>query len=543
MTNPYLTLEGVSHVLPTGRVLFSKLNENFDRRATGLVGRNGVGKSVLARILAGELTPTIGRCSRSGSVHYLAQQSGPPTAGTVAALAGVQDALDALTRIEAGSSDGADFDLLAERWDLPQRLQAGLRDAGLAHLRADSPAHTLSGGEAMRVALLGAALSGAGWLILDEPSNHLDARGREDLIDQLRRWQGGLLVVSHDRELLGHMARIVELSPLGLRSHGGNYAHYAQAKARENATAEEELARRKLERQRERKILQVQRERQERRLARGQRQGREANQARILLDRQKERSQGSGGKLRQAQDARRTELDAQVRDAAGHIAPEAAIHLHAMPTPPPFSSSHGVVLFEGVRLPFGAPALRGPIDLSLHSGQRLGIAGPNGCGKSTLLKVLAGVLPPETGRVLRQAPAVYLDQHLGGLAPQQSALARLRQAAPRSDEARLRMLLAQLGLDAGKAEAPSGRLSGGERLKAALACALYADAPAQLLVLDEPSNHLDLPSLQALESMLRNYRGCLVVASHDAVFMRQIALGERLRASDTGWLLEPWPPA
>src|SRR6218665_2493122 len=132
MTNTCLTLEGVSFTLADGRVLFHDLHEVFDRRRVGLVGRNGAGKSVLARLLAGELAPTAGRITRGGSVHYLSQHLAPQ--GTVAALAGVQPVLDALARIESGSADPADFDAVGERWDTRERLQSELDRCGLEHV-------------------------------------------------------------------------------------------------------------------------------------------------------------------------------------------------------------------------------------------------------------------------------------------------------------------------------------------------------------------------------------------------------------------------
>ena len=122
MATSYLSLEGVSYVLPNGETLFSDLTENFDQRHTGLVGRNGSGKTVLARILAGQLQPTLGRCVRTGTVHYLAQQVSLRPDATVAELAGVQGVLDALKRIEAGSSAQADFDAVGDRWDIEQQL-------------------------------------------------------------------------------------------------------------------------------------------------------------------------------------------------------------------------------------------------------------------------------------------------------------------------------------------------------------------------------------------------------------------------------------
>lgn len=537
MTRCCLALDGVSHVLPDGRALFSGLTERFDRQPTGLVGRNGVGKTLLARMLAGELQPTAGRCVRSGSVHYLAQQVSPPAGLTVAGLAGVQAMLDALGRIEAGCGTSGDFDAVGERWDTPVRLRLELQRIGLGHLDSATPVAVLSGGEAMRVALAGAFLSGADFLILDEPTNHLDRNNRQALIEQLQRWQRGVLVVSHDRQLLETMVRIVELSSLGLRSYGGNYSFYAQCKELERQHAQQQLEQRKGERQREEQMQRELRERQERRQARGNRQAHAANQAPILLGRRKGRSEVTAGKLRQQHAEARERMARRVREAAQQVEEHREIVLHplAVDLPP----QRRIAELVAVELPFVTSATR-HVDLLLTGQQRVGIVGPNGCGKSTLLKVLARKLQPVAGRCKIYVEGVYLDQCLATLDPQRSVLDQMQRANSLTDAGELRMRLAQLGLDAGAITVPSGLLSGGERLKAALACALHADPPPSLLLLDEPGNHLDLASLRALECMLDGYRGALVVVSHDDAFMNQLALTHRLRAGAQGWRMEPW---
>ncbi|RZL05041.1 MAG: ATP-binding cassette domain-containing protein, partial [Rubrivivax sp.] len=197
----------------------------------------------------------------------------------VATLAGVAPALTALRRIAAGSTTQADFDAVGNDWDVESRLQQVLHAHRLGHLSADTPAHTLSGGESMRVALAAAWLSEADFLILDEPTNHLDGASRQAMTDQLRQWPRGLLVISHDRELLATMTRIVELSSLGLRSYGGNYAAYADAKAVEQASAQQTLAHQRHERRRDTQAMHEAEERQARRAARGGQQGKDANQA------------------------------------------------------------------------------------------------------------------------------------------------------------------------------------------------------------------------------------------------------------------------
>lgn len=536
MATSYLSLEGVSYVLPNGDTLFSDLNENFDQRHTGLVGRNGSGKTVLARILAGQQQPTLGRCVRTGTVHYLAQQVSLRPDATVAELAGVQGVLDALRRIEAGGSAQADFYVVGDRWDIEQQFGQALAQQGLTHLHASTPASALSGGEAMRVALIGAQLSDADFLILDEPSNHLDRHSRRALIEWLHRWKRGLLVISHDRQLLGGMDRIVELSSLGLRSYGGNYAFYAQAKAQEQQSALAELDRARLDRRREEQSMRQQLERQEKRQAQGTRSGKQANQAKILIDRQKERSEQSMGKLRRQQADTQLELSQRVREAAAQVADDLHIHLHAAPSPG--VAQRRVAELDRAELPFVPEATRS-ISLLVTGQQRMGLLGFNGCGKSTLLKVLAGRIEPMAGVRRVTDRLAYLDQGLDMLDAQRPVLEQLQAVNHTLSEGELRTRLAQLGLDAPKIAMPSGSLSGGERLKAALACVLYADTLPQLLLLDEPSNHLDLPSVQALERLLASYQGALIVASHDQAFLDELRLTDLLVAGAEGWNLVP----
>lgn len=532
MTHASLALDSASFVLPDGRTLLSGLTEQFDSRHTGLVGRNGVGKSVLARLLAGQLAPSSGRCIRTGRVHYLSQQVDRETRGSVALLAGVQEVFDALARIDAGSIALDDFELVGERWDLPARLRHALDEAGLGHLDAATPAGRLSGGEAMLVALLGAMLSDADFLILDEPTNHLDGASRAALAAQLRGWKRGLIVVNHDRALLRQMERIVELSPQGLRSYGGNYDLYVEARAAEQASAMHAFEHARQHMRREERAMCAQRERQQRRQAQGAREGKAANQARILLGRQKERSEASGGRLHRQHEEARRQHGERVREAAQALGDDGALRLHASPVEA--AAQRRVLALDAVELPFVPLHLR-RIDLAVGGRQRIGVTGPNGSGKSTLLKVIAGLLAPLGGQVRRDPACAWLDQRLATLDPARSTLAQLLERNRSTGQDRLRTYLAQVGLDAGKVAQPSGQLSGGERLKAALACALYADPPPRLLLLDEPGNHLDLASLDALEAMLRQYAGALVVVSHDEVFLERVQLTHRLDATPAGW--------
>ncbi|KAF1067143.1 MAG: putative ABC transporter ATP-binding protein YheS [Pseudomonas citronellolis] len=536
MTQPFtLALRGATFHLPNGEPLFRDLDERFDGVHTALVGRNGVGKSQLARMLAGELHPSSGHCLRQGRIHYLPQRLEPQRYPSVAALAGVQAELDALARIERGDVRADDLDRLDGRWDIRQRLEAALAAAGLEHLAVDTPCVRLSGGECTRVALLGAWLSDADCLILDEPSNHLDRPAREDLREHLQRWPGGLLLISHDRLLLEDMPRFVELSPHGLRAYSGGYARYREAREQEQGAAERELQRRKLERQREVRDLRQQAERQAQRQAQGRRQAQEANQAKILLGRQKARSDNSSGRLAERHAARRGQLDAAVQQAFAQLPESHEVYLQVPASELP--EGRQVLLFDDLRVPGGTCEV--PLRLTLAGPQRVALIGPNGCGKSRLLKVLAGELAPLSGSCRVNVPFAYLDQHLAHLDGERSVIELLGERAPATGEAQLRTRLAQLGLPAGRIDLPLALLSGGERVRAALACALYREQPAQLLLLDEPDNHLDLTAQAALEQLLQQYRGALLVASHDEAFLAALGLDGRLCKHATGWQWQP----
>jgi ATPase subunit of ABC transporter with duplicated ATPase domains len=528
-----VTLEGVSYQLPDGSPLFSDLNLHLDQRHTGLVGRNGVGKSVLAHLIAGDIAPTAGRCLRTGKVYYLAQHITHAPGQTVADLAGVQPIINALERIEQGSTAPGDFDAVGEQWNIRQQLLDQLAHNNLGHLTPSTPTSRLSGGEAMRVALMGAFMSEAELLILDEPTNHLDREQRLALQAQLSHWPKALLVISHDRELLETMTCILELSALGLASYGGGYSFYAQAKAQQQSAAEQQLAHAKLERNRQEQRLREQAEQLERRLARGNKSASSRNQAKILLGRQKERSQNSSGKFQQHQQAAREALSVRVRQAASLVERQQAVFVYA-PTTSQHSAAHIAELVEA-RLPYGFEPLR-TLSLMLSRGQRVALLGPNGCGKSTVLKVLAGQVPILAGQADVHVKTAYLDQHLALLNLECSVLEQLQALNRQLSESELRTRLAQLGLGAEQVNRPCAQLSGGERLKAAMACVFYAEQPAQLLLLDEPDNHLDLVSLLALENRLNEFTGTLVVTSHDKRFLDAIGITHRLIASANGWL-------
>lgn len=532
-----ISLNQLSFQFANGDTLFDTLDLHFDQRRTAIIGRNGCGKSVLARLLAGELQPSSGTLTRYGRIAYVAQQ--PPNTGdqSIAQAAELAGILDALKRLAAGSASDDDFDIIGERWDLAERFQASLAEAGLGGLRAEHGVDSLSGGQRARIALIGAFLSGADGLVLDEPSNHLDAEGRRWLMQRLAEWRGGLIVVSHDRALLDCVERIVELTPSAVQVFSGNYTSYLAQRAVERAAAQSALEHSRNERRRQLQRQQCEHDRIQRHAARSRKNADTANVSRIERASMKGRATEIMGHVRQAHQADKSALDQQVREAFARVVADAPV---LIPLPGTAVPNHRqIITLTNAQLPWlPTDAAASRLDLGLSGPVRVALSGPNGCGKSTLLKLLAGLILPLQGECRTHVPSAYLDQQLEQLDSERSLLELLDLHDTPLSEGALRSRLAQLQLDATRVILPTGQLSGGERLKAALAVACWRGVPAQLLLLDEPTNHLDLASVQALEQALQGFAGAMVVASHDPVFIDALHPTHHLRWTVEGWLLE-----
>jgi ATPase subunit of ABC transporter with duplicated ATPase domains len=520
----FLTLDSISLSTPDGRPLFDGLTLALGRERTGLVGRNGCGKSTLLRLLAGEVEPAEGSVQRAGSVGMLAQLAEDSV--TVAQALGVANDLARLRRLARGEGslqDAADAD-----WTLESRLAAALIETGLPALPPDRLLASLSGGERTRVALARLLIEMPDVLLLDEPTNNLDADGREAVTGLLARWRGGAVVASHDRALLERVDRIVELTTVGVTIFGGAWPEFAEAREAARIRAEADLSRAAGALRDAERAVQNAKEKKARRDKAGRASHAKGGAPKIMLGTEKQRAENSGARAgRLAERMIGAHVDA-LDDARAHVEvlTPLAIALPTTALPP----SRELVAFKEVAMAYGPRRLFGPLSFDIRGPERVAIRGANGSGKSTLLRLIMNQLQPAAGTIRRLTDRLaVLDQHVGLLEPDTTILGNLRRLNPDLSDNEARAALARFAFRNTAALRIAGTLSGGERLRAGLACVFAKSQPPLLLLLDEPTNHLDLASIEELESALSRFDGALIVVSHDERFLQRIGVEREIR--------------
>ncbi|MFI7077121.1 ribosomal protection-like ABC-F family protein [Micromonospora sp. NPDC049903] len=544
MSDVCVVCTNLSFSWPDDTPVFRDLSFTVPPGRTGLVAPNGAGKSTLLRLIAGELAPTGGGVTVEGVLGYLPQDL--PLAGelTVAQVLGVAPTIAALRAIEAGDAGEENFTVVGDDWDVEDRSRVELDRLGLDEVALDRPLHTLSGGQVVSLGLAAQLLRRPDVLLLDEPTNNLDVDARHRLYSVLENWPGCLLLVSHDRMLLDRMDRIAELDGGQVRLFGGNFTAYQEAARAARELAERTVRSAELEVKREKREMQQARERADRRAGNAARNLGNAGLARIVAGGLKRSAQESAGRAQQAHASRVSDAQVRLDEASRALRDDQALTLDLPETDVPA----GRTLVEGQRMQVrhdGRPLFPGDgLELTIRGPERIALTGPNGVGKSTLLRLLTGQTASEGGQVRRaDGRMAYLSQRLDLLDLDRTVAENLAAYAPERPQSDRMNLLARFLFRGARAQLPVGVLSGGERLRATLACVLYAQPAPHLLLLDEPTNNLDLVSVGQLENALNAYRGAFVVVSHDERFLHDIGVRRWLRLDGDGLREVPAPDA
>ncbi|MGA5900848.1 ABC-F family ATP-binding cassette domain-containing protein [Streptomyces venetus] len=519
-----ITVTSLSFTWPDGTPVFEGLDVAFGPGRTGLVGVNGSGKSTLLKLIAGELAPADGTVRVAGEVGYLPQNVTLDTTLRVDEALGIADRRAALHAIEAGDVSEAHFETVGDDWDVEERALATLGELGLGHVQVDRTIGEVSGGESVLLRLAALLLRRPDVLLLDEPTNNLDLYARRRLYTAVQSWPGVMVVVSHDRELLELVDQVADLRSGEITWYGGNYSTYEEALAIEQEAAERMVRVAESDFRKQKRELTDAQVKLARRKRYGQKMWDQKREPKIVMGARKRAAQESAGKHRIMHEEKLAEAKERLDEAVEAVRDDDEIRVDLPYTAVP--PGRTVLTLQDLGLRYGTRVKGG---LELRGPERVALIGRNGAGKTTLLRTITGELEAESGEVTAHVPLRFLPQRLDVLDGERTVAENVARFAPGATNNRVRARLARFLFRGARADQKAATLSGGERFRAALAALMLAEPAPQLLMLDEPTNNLDMASVRQLTTALESYEGALIVASHDLPFLESVGI--------TRWLL------
>jgi len=519
-----LNLQGASYIHANGDLLFSDLNLTINKyEKIALIGHNGTGKSTLLKILAGKLMPTAGSVKTESTPYYVPQLFGQFNEFTVAQALRIEDKLKALNEILKGEVTDENMVMLNDDWTIEERCAEALSYWRLDDLDLNQKMESLSGGQKTSVFLAGIAIHRPDIVLLDEPTNHLDLEGRNRLYDYIRSTRATLVVVSHDRTLLNQIEKVCELNQRGITLYGGNYDFYAAQKKIESEALNNDLKAREKALRKAKEVEKESLERQQKLDARGKKKQEKAGLPTISMNTLKNNAEKSTAKLKSVH-----------AEKLGHISSELSQLRSALPDADKMKigfnqatlhKGKSIVEAKEINFAFRDQFLwKEPISFQVFSGERYVIRGRNGSGKTTLIKLILGQLQPSMGSLkLAGISSMYIDQDYSLIDNQLTVYEQAQHynsGALQEHEVKIRLNRFLFGKT--DCDKPCSALSGGEKMRLILCSLTISNQSPDLIILDEPTNNLDIQNIEILTSAINEYQGTLLVISHDEYFLNQV---------------------
>lgn len=520
-----LTIQNISYTHPDKTLLFSNINLTVNpNEKIALIGNNGSGKTTLLKIIAGELQSSGGILKKDAKPYYIPQIFGLYDHLTIAEALQIDQKLDALHEILNGNVSEKNYELLDDDWTIEERCTAALNEWQLSDLELLQKMESLSGGQKTKVFLAGISIHQPELILLDEPSNHLDIRGRQYLYDFIENTKCTLLVVSHDRKLLNHLNMVCELTKNGITVYGGNYDFYKEQKQiRANALTQDIQSKEKAlkkAREKERETI----ERRQKLDAHAKKSLANAGLPKIVANTLRNSAERSTAKIENAHSEKTENISQELQELRSSLPgidkmkfgfDDSALH-------------QGKILFTATDINFsyenGKYVWSEPLSLQITSGERIAIKGTNGSGKTTLINIILGNFIPKTGTATTaESRSIYIDQDYSLI---NSKLTIYEQAAQFNTSAlhehEIKIRLNRFLFTKEDWDKPCATLSGGERMRLMICCLNIAAKSPDIIVLDEPTNNLDIQNIEILTRAINEYQGTLLVISHDETFLEQV---------------------
>lgn len=526
-----LILQNISYTHPNKNLLFENINLTVSRHEKiALIGNNGSGKSTLLKLIAKELQPLSGELFLETEPYFVPQIFGQYNDLTIAQALKIEHKLNALQEILTGNVTEENYTTLDDDWTIEERCNEALKHWQLTNLNWSQKMETLSGGQKTKVFLAGISIHQPEMVLLDEPSNHLDVAGRQLLYDFIQSTQSTVIMVSHDRKILNLLPKVAELGKRGITIYGGNYDFYTEQKQIENNALNQDLqskekALRKAK-EKERETL----DRQQKLDSRGKGKQEKAGVSRIMLNTLRNIAENSTSKLKSVH----TEKIGGIREELQELR-SALPDIDKMKFGFDNSSLHkGKILIKAHELNFSynnQPLWEDPLSFEITSGERLVLEGLNGSGKTTLIKLILGKLEAKTGEIYRaDNQTVYIDQDYSLIDNRFKVYEQAQQfnvSALQEHEIKIRLNRFLFTKD--DWEKSCSALSGGEKMRLILCCLTINNQSPDIIILDEPTNNLDIQNIEILTAAINDYEGTLIVVSHDETFLDEIKIEQTIQ--------------
>lgn len=542
-----ISIQQISYIHPDKEVLFSDLNFAISKgQKLGLVGNNGCGKSTLLQIIAGQLSPSSGVIVRPDDLYYIPQHFGQYDSLTIAQALRIERKQQALHAILSGDASNENFVVLDDDWNIEERSIAALDLWGLGQFTLSYPVNLLSGGEKTRVFLAGMDIHHPSVILMDEPTNHLDSSGRQRLYDWVEKCRSTLLVVSHDRTLLNLLPEICELEKHQINYYGGNYEFYKEQKTLMQEALQQRIEEKEKALRIARKVARETVERRDKQNVRGEKNNIKKGVPRIVLNALQGKSEKSTSKLNSTHQEKAEKLTGERNQLRSSLSPTATLKTD-------FNSSSlhtGKILVTAKEINFDyhpnsdsndiqdnndfkQQLWQTPISFQLKSGDRLRIEGANGSGKTTLLKLITGQLQPQEGNLTRmEFTYVYLNQEYSIIDDRNSILEQAYAFNNRNlPEHEIKIILNRYLFPVSEWDKSCRKLSGGEKMRLAFCCLMISNNTPDMFILDEPTNNLDIQSIEIITATIKNYTGTVIAISHDDYFIQEIGIEQRILLS------------
>ncbi|NDW08822.1 ribosomal protection-like ABC-F family protein [Dysgonomonas sp. 520] len=525
-----ITINNISYIHSDKETLFQNISFSVPTaQKVSLIGKNGSGKSTLLKIIAGKLSPSSGEIISSDKPYYIPQHFGQYDNLTISQALGIEDKLNALHAILGGDASQLNFDLLNDDWDIEERALAALASWGLQHLGLSDQMEFLSGGEKTKVFLSGINIHSPSVVLLDEPTNHLDADARHQLYELIESGRSTIIVVSHDRTLLNLISLTYELHKGGVEMYGGNYEFYKIQKEEQLQALQAQLEDKEKALRQAKKVAREAAERKQRMDARGQKKQIKEGTPRIMMNTIKNRAEASASKLKDVHADKMGGISDDLRQIRQKLPEGKEMKLN-------FEDANlhsGKILVTAKDINFGYSSEMlwdSPLSFQIKSGDRIAIKGGNGKGKTTLLNIIQGKLEPKQGDIVRaDFSSLYVDQEYSIIDNSLTVLEQIQHFNSMNLlEHEIKTILHRYLFPFDTWNKTCDKLSGGEKMRLVFCCLMVSNNTPDVFVLDEPTNNLDIQSLEIVTNAIRDYKGTLIVISHDQYFIQEVGVNQEI---------------